>query len=416
MTSVASASLTAEEAPARPQRWAYGLVLALTAVALGVSGMPAPLYGIYQETWHFTPLTTTLVFAVYALAALGAVLVAGTVSDLVGRKPVLVGATATILAGMVVFLLAQNVWMLLAARALHGAAVGAIVVAGAAALLDLRPQDGRRTGRLSGGFFNVGLSSTVLVVALLAEYAPWPLRLSFVVVGAVVALIALALVPLAETHVDRRGGSIRIARPSVPHEIRGDFWFAALGVMAAWSVLGVLLSLFPTLAAEKTGVHNIIFGGSVVAVSALAAALAQLFVTLEARRTALVGDVGMAASLLLTVPALISGEPLLVFVTGAVLGWFFGMGFGGSLRHLADVVPAGRRGETMSAYYLLAYSALAFPTLVAGWAARTWGVAEIYPWFALAAAVTSLGAAALGLRAWSPQRVNQVTSSPSSQR
>lgn len=398
MTSVAPGLLAVEDEAIQGQRWAYGLLLALTAVALGVSGMPAPLYGIYQETWHFTPLTTTLVFAVYAVAALGAVLVSGTVSDVVGRKPVLLGATATILVGMLVFLLAQNVWMLLAARALHGAAVGAIVVAGAAALLDLRPHDGRRTGRLSGGFFNIGISVTVVLVAMLAEYAPHPLRLSFVVVGAVVALIGLALLPLAETHVGRSGGSIRIARPSVPHEIRGDFWFAALGVMAAWSVLGVLLSLFPTLAAEKTGVHNIIFGGSVVAVSAFTAALAQLFVTLEARRTALIGDVGMAVSLLLTVPALLSGEPVLVFVIGGVLGWFFGMGFGGSLRHLANVVPAGRRGETMSAYYLLAYSALAFPTIVAGWAARTWGLAEAYPWFAVAAAVTSLVAAALGLR------------------
>jgi MFS family permease len=399
MTSVTPESLTSEgEASTTAQPWAYALILALTAVALGVSGMPAPLYGIYQETWQFTPLTTTLVFAVYAFAALGAVLVSGTISDVVGRKPVLVGATVTILLGMVLFLLAENVWMLLAARALHGAAVGSIVVAGAAALLDLRPHDGLRTGRLSGGFFNVGITLTVLCASLLAEYAPFPLRLPFVVVGAVVVLIGLGLIWLTETHIDRTGGSIRIARPSVPHEIRGDFWFAALGVMAAWSVLGVLLSLFPTLAAEKTGVHNIVFGGSVVAVTAFAAALTQLFVTLEARTAALLGDFGMAAALLLTVPALLSGEPVLVFAIGAVLGAVFGLSFGGSLRYLANVVPADRRGETMSAYYLLAYSAMAFPTLVAGWAARTWGLAEIYPWFALATALASLAAAGLGLR------------------
>lgn len=398
MTSVAPESLAPSGPQAQPQPWAYGLILALTAAALGVSGMPAPLYGIYQATWHFTPLTTTLVFAVYAVAALGAVLVSGTVSDVVGRKPVLVGATVTILVGMALFLLADNVWMLLVARALHGAAVGSIVVAGAAALLDLRPHDGLRTGRLSGGFFNVGITLTVLTSSLLAEYAPYPLRLPFVVVGAVVAVIGLALIPLAETHVDRVGGVIRIARPAVPHEIRGDFWFAAVGVMAAWSVLGVLLSLFPTLAAEKTGVHNIVFGGSVVAVSAFGAAMTQLFVTLEARTAALLGDFGMAIALVLTVPALLSGDPVLVFVVAAALGAVFGMSFGGSLRHLAHVVPANRRGETMSAYYLLAYSALAFPTLVAGWAARTWGLAEIYPWFALATAGASLLAAGLGLR------------------
>lgn len=380
------------------QRWAYGLVLTLTAVALGVSGMPAPLYGIYQSEWHLTPLTTTVVFAVYAFAALAAVLVSGTISDAVGRKPVLLVATATLVIGLAVFLLATNVWMLLAARALHGAAVGSIVVAGAAALMDLRPDHGRRTGQLSGAAFNVGITVAILASSLLAQYAPHPLHMPFVVVGALVVAIGIGLLALRETHVDR-SSSLRIARPSVPAEIRVDFWFAALGVMAAWSVLGVLLSLFPTLAAEKTGVHNLVFGGAVVAVSAFAAALVQLVTTdIEARRSALIGDLGMAACLLLTIPALLSHNPYVVFVVSAALGAAFGLTFGGSLRHLGNIVPADRRGETMSAYYLLAYSAMAFPAIGAGWAATTWGLDTTYPWFAALAAVACLAAGWLGLR------------------
>ena len=77
------------------QRWAYPLLLVVSGVALGVSGLPAPLYGIYESTWHLSPLATTVVFAVYALAALAAVLVSGRVSDVVGRKPVLLGALFT---------------------------------------------------------------------------------------------------------------------------------------------------------------------------------------------------------------------------------------------------------------------------------------------------------------------------------
>jgi MFS family permease len=381
------------------QRWAYGLVLTLTGIALGVSGMPAPLYGIYQSEWHLTPLTTTVVFAVYAVAALGAVLVSGTISDAVGRKPVLLGATLTLLVGLVVFLFADNVWMLLAARALHGAAVGSIVVAGAAALMDLRPDHGRRTGQLSGAAFNIGITIAILGSSLLAQYAPYPLRLPFVVIGGLVVAIGAGLLALTETHTDRASGSLRIARPSVPAEIRVDFWFAALGVMAAWSVLGVLLSLFPTLAAQKTGVHNLVFGGAVVAVSAFAAALAQLTTTdIEARRSALAGDLAMAVTLLLTIPALASHNPYAVFAVSAALGGAFGLSFGGSLRHLSNVVPADRRGETMSAYYLLAYSAMAFPTIGAGWAATEWGLDAIYPWFAAAAATACVAAGWLGMR------------------
>ncbi|MFL6160353.1 MAG: MFS transporter, partial [Marmoricola sp.] len=132
----------------------YPLLIALLAVALGVSGAPAPLYGIYQQEWHLAPLTTTLVFAVYAFAALGSVLVAGKVSDKVGRKPLLVAAAIAMIVGLVIFMTAHGVAALFVARALHGAAVGATVVVGSAALLDLRPDDGARTGHLTGIMFN----------------------------------------------------------------------------------------------------------------------------------------------------------------------------------------------------------------------------------------------------------------------
>ncbi|MEV0060281.1 MFS transporter [Nocardia sp. NPDC050718] len=381
------------------KRWAYGLVLAASAVALGVSGAPAPLYGIYQTEWHFSPLTTTMVFAVYAVAALGAVLVSGRISDVVGRKPVMVAAFATMILGLVVFLLADSVPMLLLARALHGAAVGATVVAGAAALLDLRPTHGARSGQLSGVAFNVGIAVAVLGTAVLAQYAPSPLRTPYVVIAAVCLVAGAGILAVREPHTARVKSRITIAKPAVPHEIRADFWFSAIGVMAAWSVLGVLLSLYPSLAAAETGVHNLVFGGVVVASTALAAALAQLFASrIPARRAAVIGDLGMAAALLATIPALATQQPAVVIVAGLVLGATFGLGFGGSLRHLSEVVPPHRRGETMSAYYLLAYSAMALPTLAAGWAATTWGLSTVFPWFIVLVSVACVLAALLGLR------------------
>ena len=143
MAVAASAPRTVET-----QRGAYSLLLVLSGVALGVSGLPAPLYGMYEEQWHLSPLSTTLVFAVYAIAALGAVLVAGKVSDVVGRKPVLLGALVAMIVGLGIFLIADGMAMLMLARVIHGAAVGSIVVAGAAALLDLRPDHGTRSGQL----------------------------------------------------------------------------------------------------------------------------------------------------------------------------------------------------------------------------------------------------------------------------
>ncbi|MEV3962283.1 MFS transporter [Nocardia sp. NPDC050193] len=381
------------------QPWAYGLVLGATGVALGVSGVPAPLYGLYEQQWHLSPLTTTVVFAVYAIAALGAVLVSGRISDVVGRKPVLLGAFAVMIVGLVVFVLADTVPMLLIARALHGMAVGATVVAGAAALLDLRPHRGARSGQLTGVAFNVGMAVAILGSALLAQYAPHPLRTPYVVISIICLLVTAGVLALREPHAARVAGRIRVSRPAVPREIRADFWFAAMGVMAAWSVLGVLLSLYPSLAAQQTGIHNLVFGGVVVAATATAAALVQLFATaIPARRAAVGGDIGMAVALALTVPALGTHNWVAVLGAGVLLGATFGLGFGGSLRHLSHVVPEHRRGETMSAYYLLAYTSMALPTVLAGWAATTWDLQTVFPWFVGVVAVACLGAATLGLR------------------
>jgi len=379
------------------QRGAYSLLLVLSGVALGVSGLPAPLYGMYEEQWHLSPLATTIVFAVYAVAALGAVLVSGRISDVVGRKPVLLGALVAMIVGLGVFLVADNMAMLMLARVIHGAAVGSIVVAGSAALLDLRPDHGVRSGQLSGVSFNIGMTVALVGSALLAQYAPHPMRTPYAIVAIICAVLGVGVIALREPHTTRTHGRIRIAKPAVPQEIRGDFWFAAIGAMASWSVLGVLLSLYPSLAAQQTHVHNLVFGGAVVGTTAFAAAMAQLFSTrLPARVSAIAGDAGMAVALILTIPVLATHNWPLVLVAAAVLGASFGLGFGGSLRHLSHVVPSNRRGETMSAFYLVAYTAMAVPTLLAGWAATEWPLGAVFPWFACAVAVACLAAAGIG--------------------
>lgn len=376
----------------------YPLLITLLAVALGVSGAPAPLYGIYQAEWHLAPLTTTLVFAVYAFAALGSVLVAGRISDRLGRKPLLVGAAVTMIAGLVIFMTAHGVAALFVARALHGAAVGATVVVGSAALLDLRPQDGARTGHLTGIMFNVGIAVTVLAAALMAQYAPDPLVTPYAVIGLVVLVLLLNLLLMVEPHQTRSPEPIRLVRPGVPTSIRQDFRFAVLGVMASWSVLGVYLSLFPTFAGVSTGIHSLVFGGSVVAAMAGAAAVSQAFGgRLVPRTAAITGDFATAAALVLSWLAVESHQAVLVVGAAVLMGLSFGLAFGGSLRHLGSIVPAAKRGEVMSAYYVLAYGAMAVPTILAGWAATQWSLAQIFPWFTAGVALACLAAGALGV-------------------
>src|ERR1700753_3311874 len=73
-------------------RPAVFVLASLIVALLASSAAPTPLYAIYQARWHFTPITTTVVFGVYAVAVLLSLLVFGKLSDHLGRRPVLITA------------------------------------------------------------------------------------------------------------------------------------------------------------------------------------------------------------------------------------------------------------------------------------------------------------------------------------
>ena len=66
-------------------RVAYAHVAAVIGLALFASGTPSPLYGTYRELWGFSPLVLTLIYATYAFGVLASLLLAGRLSDEVGR-------------------------------------------------------------------------------------------------------------------------------------------------------------------------------------------------------------------------------------------------------------------------------------------------------------------------------------------
>src|SRR3954451_9897632 len=103
---------------------AYALVAAVIGLALFASATPSPLYGTYRELWHFSPVVLTLVYATYAFGVLAALVLAGRISDEVGRRPVLIVALTTLMAASVLFMVASSVACLFVARGVQWLATG----------------------------------------------------------------------------------------------------------------------------------------------------------------------------------------------------------------------------------------------------------------------------------------------------
>jgi len=120
----------------RPLLRLFGLA-SITVSFLAASSAPTPLYATYQAAWSFSALTTTVVFGVYAIAFLAALLTAGRLSDHIGRRPVLLAGIAGQVLALVVFIAAHSVAALLAARVIQGLATGGAISAIGAGMLDV---------------------------------------------------------------------------------------------------------------------------------------------------------------------------------------------------------------------------------------------------------------------------------------
>ena len=160
-------TMTRPSAPARhrtPSTTGTLVLLSSLVVSfLAASAVPTPLYAVYQAEWGFSPITTTVVFGVYAVAVLVALLVLGRLSDHVGRRPVLLAGLLGQAVAMVVFATASGVPELLPARVVQGVATGAALGAVGAGLLDVDRARGTVANAVAPG---LGTSSGALVSGL----------------------------------------------------------------------------------------------------------------------------------------------------------------------------------------------------------------------------------------------------------
>jgi MFS family permease len=396
-------------------RIAFALVAAIIGLALFASGTPSPLYGTYRALWGFSPVVLTLVYATYAFGVLATLILAGRISDEVGRRPVLLTALATLMGATVVFMVADSVVWLFVARGIQGLATGLALGAASAALLDLHPRrDPAGVGLTNGVVSAGGMGLGVLVSATFVELLPAPRVLPYV---ALFVLFAIAFVGVARMPepVDRRSSPrLTPQRPSVPTVVRGPFALAALAVISSWSVGGLFLSLGPQLSATLFHTNDhLVAGLSVFALAGSGAAAQLLFGRTAPWLGAAAGSVALSTGLLLIVLAAAT-ESSAVYIAGAVIGGAgFGVAFLGALRALSAAIPPAHRAEVMSAFYVVAYAALSLPAILAGVVVTLLGLEPTFELFGAVIAGLALVVAGMALRTRPRPQARIATASPS---
>lgn len=372
--------------------------LAITLLTfLAASSAPTPLYHLYQEGLHFSSGMLTLIFGVYALSLLAALLTVGSLSDHLGRKPVIFAALALNMLAMLLFINESSVAWLIAARTLQGFATGMATAVLGAALLDTDRQQGPLVNSVAP---LLGMACGAMGSSLLVEFAPLPTQLIYWTLLALMLGQAMYVWRLPET-VSRIPGALASLRPTlhVPPQVRRALWLSLPVDVAVWAMGGFYLSLAPSLVRAATGSTSNLIGGGLVAVLTLSGALMIFSLrNRPAHKVLRLGASLLAVGVALILAAVHSASLPLFFVATLIAGSGFGAGFLGALRSVVPLALPHERAGLMSAFYVLSYLAFCLPSLLAGNLIRSFGLIATTDGYGVVLIMLTLGALAGLLR------------------
>ncbi|WP_409188057.1 MFS transporter [Bradyrhizobium sp. RDM4] len=346
-------------------------VASMIGVLFAGSTVATPLYVIYKQQLGFSQITLTLIYAVYVVGNLTALLIFGRMSDQVGRRRTAVIAIGIAIVGALVFLFAHGIASLYVARVLSGLAIGLGAGTGTAWLAELIAERDRSRATVIATIANfTGLGLGALIAGLLAEYVALPLRIPFIAYLAVLVVVAI-LVAFARETVNRPLTSFAQVsvrpRAGVPSPIRSRFVAPAVTGFGPMALVAFFAALAPSVLASELHVTSHAVAGMIFLELAAAVALVIALTRSVSSRAAMLWSLGlMLPSLALLVTAQLMGSLGVMIVATATCGVAAGLGYRGSLQVVNQIAPDDRRAEVVSAYFICCFLGNALPVIGIG--------------------------------------------------
>jgi predicted MFS family arabinose efflux permease len=376
-------------------RMVGGVVIA--ALFMG-STLLTPLYDLYKELYRLSAVELSLLYAVYVLGNLTALLFLGRLSDQVGRKPV--ALAGLVLAGVsaALFLAARGPGLLFAGRVVSGLAVGIGSGSATAWITESTPEPRRARAAATMTAFNfLGLTLGPVAAGALIQYAPLPLRLPFLVYLALLALTAAATLAPKET-APRKGGLDLRPRLGVPKGARLRFVAPAAAGFTAMSVVGFYAALGPSLVRQALNLDNRALASLVVADMFLVAAVVIVLTRRVGARAAMLAGLALTpVGLGLLTAAQAFGSTLLMLGGATVCGGASALGYRGGLGSANALAPPDRRAEVASSYFVCCFLGNALPIVGVAVLSRAWGAPMADRTFAAVLTVLAVAAMACNL-------------------
>lgn len=333
---------------------------------MAASSAPTPLYRLYQQTWQFSPVTLTLIFATYAFTLLASLLIIGSLSDYIGRRPVIITAIFLQIASMSFFLFASDVSMLFIARGLQGIATGLAVSAIGAAILDFSKHHGSLINSIAP---MVGMAAGIFITCLILQFSVQPLHLVFELLCVLFAFELILSFFNPET-VRKRSGAFASLKPNmaIPPQTKSALLSISPINIALWMVSGFFLSLMPSLLAKIFHTSSAWLNGIMFMALALSGAAGILTLRKSTNyRILLTGTLSIAIGSTILFLAINLTSAVVLFLGSIITGVGFGTAFMGAIRTVMPLALPEERAGLMAAFFVESYLAFSIPAILAGY-------------------------------------------------
>jgi MFS family permease len=374
-----------------------GAAITFTSLYLA-AGALMPLLVDYREKWDLPAAILTVAFAVFAIGFLAAVLTMGSLSDHVGRRPVLLGALIIQLASNVMFLLAPDIGWVIAGRIVQGFATGSATTAFTAALVELAPPNRKRLATILGSVgLTGGLGVGSLLTGLAIQFTTDANAIVFTVLAimTVLGIVVVAMSPESAPPVPGALGSL-VPRVAIPPATRREFTAAVPVIAAVWMLSGLSGGIAPSLVRSVFLLNSGLLNGlSGFIAPAMSAAVGLMFVRLDPRRSMIVGIYASVLGAVGIISGVCAGSVAIMIAGQGVAGVGFGASFTASLRLVLPLAPAHQRAGVVASIYLVCYLAFGVPVVVAGQLESRIGLVPTVFWYTTLSVLLAL----VGLRA-----------------
>lgn len=345
-----------------------GAATAFTSLYLA-AGALTPMLVAYKQRWDFPPEMLNVAFAVYAIGFLVAALTLGSLSDHIGRRPVLVGALVVQLASNLLFLFSTDINWVVAGRIVQGIASGAATSAFTAALVEFAPENKKRLGTILGSVsLTGGLAMGSLMAGLAIQLTPSANTIVFIVLITLTVLGGITVFASPETVTRNAGaGKSMIPRISIPAAARKEFYAAAPVVAAVWMLAGLSGGLAPNMVRSVFHLNSGFLGGVAGFVApAVSTIIGLAFARIDSRRAMTIGINASVIGAASIIGGVLAGSLPIMIVGQAVAGIGFGAAFTAALQLIFPLVAPHQRAGIVAAIYVVSYLAFGLPIVIEG--------------------------------------------------